>query len=89
MAAKRVDLAIVNFGPAVEVASPFGSIKAYQPPMLQAGGSTPMGAAIELGLDLLEARKTEYRRNGIPYYRPWLFMITDGAPRTSGTARPG
>ena len=39
-----------------------------------------MGEAVETAIHLLRHRKNLYRQAGISYYRPWIFMITDGTP---------
>jgi uncharacterized protein YegL len=79
LAAKRVEIACITFGP-VSVVTSFEVASAFQPPWLKSAGETPMGAAIKSGVELVRLRKEAYRANGIAFYRPWIFLLTDGAP---------
>jgi uncharacterized protein YegL len=85
MAAKRVEVAVITFGP-VDVVQPFVTADTFLAPDLKAEGDTPMGAAIARAAELIAERKKAYRANGIGYYRPWIFMISDGEPTDSITA---
>ena len=76
------DISIVTFG--------FGDVQRIQdfshvddiamPPSLKAEGMTPMGEAVNLSLDMLDNRKNYYRSIGVPYYHPWLILMSDGDP---------
>lgn len=80
LAMLRIELAIVTFGSSAELIQDFVSADQFIPPVLSAEGYTPMGSAINLALDQLDDRKRVYKANGVSYYRPWVFLITDGAP---------
>ncbi|HOX37707.1 MAG TPA: VWA domain-containing protein [Candidatus Brocadiia bacterium] len=80
LATKRVDIAIVTFGEQVSVATDFTHADTFMPPTLSANGYTPMGEAINKALDMIRDRKESYKQQGLAYYRPWVFLITDGAP---------
>ena len=80
LAAKRVEVAVLTFGGSVDLVSDFCIASSFSPPTLTARGDTPMGAAISQALDLLTQRKEQYRASGIAFFRPWVFLITDGGP---------
>lgn len=80
LASKRAETAIVTFGGQVQTVCDFTTIEGFQPSTLTAGGDTPMGAAIWQGLEMVRNRKEIYKAHGISYYRPWVFLFTDGGP---------
>ncbi len=81
LAARRVEVAIVTFDSHVNVVQDFVTVDQFTPPILTAQGLTTMGAGINKALEIIQERKSQYRANGIAYYRPWIFMITDGEPQ--------
>jgi uncharacterized protein YegL len=80
LARKRAEIAVITFGGTARVEIPFTEARDLVPRQLSADGSTPMGAALNLACDLLVERKRTYRDADLEYYRPWLFVLTDGAP---------
>jgi uncharacterized protein YegL len=77
---KRVEVAVVTFASDVQVVQDFITVDQFRPPQLEARGLTVMGSAILKGLDLIANRKATFKATGIDYYRPWMFLITDGVP---------
>jgi len=95
LASLRVEVAIVTFGGNVQAIDvrggegqtigfdaqqAFVTVDGFQPPTLSAGGMTPMGEAARRGLRLLRERKDIYKQNDLDYFRPWVFLISDGQP---------
>lgn len=83
LAMKRVDIAMIQFGNDVRTIQDFIPLsKAVEMPLpaLAADGQTPMGEAIEKAVQMVRDRCRVYDEAGIPHYKPWIFMITDGEP---------
>jgi uncharacterized protein YegL len=80
LAKKRAEITVITFGGVARVEIPFTEGRELQPRRLAASGGTPMGAALNLALDQLAQQKQAYREAGLEYYRPWLFVLTDGEP---------
>jgi uncharacterized protein YegL len=80
LASQRVEVCVITFGKSVELNTPFTIASDFEPPVLTSDGETPMADAINKAIDLIKDRKAEYRQHGLHYFRPWIFMITDGKP---------
>ncbi len=74
------EISIITFGGVAKTALDFFSIERQEVPSFYANGGTPMGEAVNLALDMLEHRKSEYKTAGVDYYQPWLVLMTDGEP---------
>jgi Uncharacterized protein encoded in toxicity protection region of plasmid R478, contains von Willebrand factor (vWF) domain len=78
-----VEVVLISFGSRVSIVKPFTSlleVGAEHLPVLQAGGHTPLGAALDLACAQLAKRRRFYKQAGIPAYRPWIVTLSDGAP---------
>ena len=78
VAIRRADVCVFAFNSIVNLVIPFMPAKEFYVPNLDTSGVTAMNQAIICGLDALAARRSEYRAHGIPSYKPWLFLLTDG-----------
>lgn len=86
IARKRVDVAIVTFSTHVQVVSDFVPIEKLPDVALQAGGPTMMAEGIDTAINMVKKRNAFYQQIGIPFFKPWIFMITDGLPTSSNVA---
>ena len=80
LAGRRIEIAIVTFSSEVEVVQDFITVDKFDPPELAAFGQTHMAAGMNKALEMIDTRKSAYKEYGVSYYRPWVFMITDGQP---------
>ncbi len=76
-----LDIAIVEFNSTHRVVQEFVPIEYMEPVNLQAGGGTNMSPAIQTAIDMVNERSRFYRRSGTEPYKPWIIMISDGAPQ--------
>ena len=78
LAKRRVEVSVVSFGTDVSPATEFATVENLVLPTLTRSGLTSMGKALTVAIDSIEARKELYKSNGIQYFRPQLYLITDG-----------
>lgn len=76
----RLEVAIVTFDSDVKTIQQPALLTDFSMPTLECNGSTCMIDGISEAIDIVENRKQYYKSHGIPYYRPWIVMMTDGYP---------
>ena len=76
----RLEVAIITFDSQVKLIQDPELLTAFTMPTLDTGTTTAMVDGISKAIDLVTDRKNYYKSHGIPYYRPWIVMMTDGEP---------
>lgn len=83
VARNRVRLAIVLVGGPQDDAAlmmDWTDVLDFEPFDFSAGGLTPLAKGMRIGMQIIEQEKQALKSSGITYTRPWMFVMTDGAP---------
>ncbi len=80
VAKQRVDLTIVTFDSSVDVARDFALLGDVVMPTLTTKGTTRLVDGVRQAVELIKGRIDWYFSTGQDCYRPYLLIITDGAP---------
>ncbi len=83
VAARSLELCVVTFGSEAKVVLPFTCMKDMVgrcAPELEIEGATNLGAGLALAHSELAKRRKEYAAAGFSAYKPWVVLMTDGAP---------
>ena len=80
LAARRTEIAVLAYAYRRWLLHDFSTVYSFKPPELWVSDYTVIPNVFEEALDMVEERKETYRANGITYYRPWVWFMTDGTP---------
>lgn len=78
--ADRLEVAVIEFSSSVNTLVDPSLVENFTMPTLTTKGSTKLVDGVREGINVVLARKSWYKKTGQPYYRPWIILITDGAP---------
>jgi uncharacterized protein YegL len=78
--ANCLEIAIVEFSDYVSTIVQPALVGNFTMPNLTVKGTTKMVDGVREAIQLVESRKQWYKQTGQPYLRPWIILITDGAP---------
>ena len=86
VAASSAEIAIVTFDDSIKVREDFQTVDAkgeFHVDDSETGDNTNLGAGVKQALEMLEARKQQYKSNGVDYFQPWIsfHMYTTPPPQ--------
>lgn len=72
-----VEICVLKYSDDVKVVSNFKLVNEETIINLEANGSSVLGTAVNTAIELIDNRKLIYKKNGTPYYKPWLVLLSD------------
>ncbi|GHU16035.1 tellurium resistance protein TerY [Spirochaetia bacterium] len=75
-----LDVAIIEFNSNYRIVQEFVPVEYMDEVNLSVTGSTQMSPAIRKALEMVTERSRFYRRAGTDPYKPWVILVSDGAP---------
>lgn len=87
IASQRLEISIITFNDSIQRLQEPKLVEDFVMPTLSANGSTRLVDGVFEALQLVEARKLWYKETGQSYFRPLLFLITDGEPDADQNVR--
>lgn len=77
---QRVEVCVMTFNHQVTTLQEPALVDNFTMPTLSTYGSTAMVDAVKEAIEKVDARKKWYKEQRVPYYRPWIILMTDGEP---------
>ena len=77
---QKLEIGIITFNSSVERVSEPKLADFIDLPSFTVTGTTKLVDGVREGISMVKQRKEWYKSTGQKYYRPWVIMITDGAP---------
>lgn len=78
--ADRLEIAVIEFSDSIRTLVDPSLASNFTMPSLTTKGTTKLVDGVREGISVIRSRKAWYKQTGQPYYRPWIILITDGAP---------
>jgi uncharacterized protein YegL len=78
--AQRLEVAVVTFNSTTDILQEPALVEDFKMPQLSVTGTTRLVDGVREAITLVGTRKQWYKQTGQQYLRPWIILITDGAP---------
>ena len=83
MALETAYLSVITFDSSAQQVCPLTDLASFQPPQLDAGGSTALGEALKLLMQCCDRELVKQTADQKGDWKPLIFIMTDGQPTDS------